>query len=63
MNAFKEKVLGHLLSDLILVEAKNAMGEEIWEWERVLCLERKFSIEREVRKWKSDCALAIYRKT
>ena len=29
MNAFKEKVLGHLLSDLILVEAKNAMGEEI----------------------------------
>ena len=59
----KKKVLGHLPSDLILVEAENAVGEEIWEWESVLGRERKFSIEREVRKWKSDCASAIYRNT
>ena len=38
------------------------MGEKIWEWERVLGQERKFSIEREVRKWKPDHASAIYRK-
>ena len=63
MNAWRMKDLGHLPSDLILVEAKNAVGEEIWEWESVLGRERKFSIEREVRKWKPDRALAIYRKT
>ena len=62
MNAWKEKVLGHLPSDLILVEAENAMDKEIWEWERVLGWERKFSIEREVRKWKPDRASTIYRK-
>ena len=28
-NVWKKKVLGHLPSDLILVEAKNAVGEEI----------------------------------
>lgn len=63
MNAWKEKVLGQLPSDLILVEAENAMDKEIWKWERVLGWERKFSIEREVRKWKPDRASAIYRKT
>ena len=49
MNAWKKKVLGRLPSDLILVEAENAVGEKILEWERVLGRERKFSIERDVK--------------
>ena len=49
MNAWKKKVLGRLPSDLILVEAENAVGEKILEWERVLGRERKFSIKRDVK--------------
>ena len=48
-ECMKKKVLGHLPSDLILVEAENAVGEKILEWERVLGRERKFSIERDVK--------------
>ena len=41
MNAWKMKVLGHLPSDLILVEAKKAMGREIWVREKCLGRERR----------------------
>ena len=60
MNAWKGRKLEHLPSVLILISAKNAVSEEIWEWES---WERKFSIKREMRKWKLNHALAIYRKT
>ena len=39
------------------------MAEEIKEWERVFGRERRFSIEREVKKWKPNHASGMYRKT
>ena len=48
---WKMKVLRHVPSDLILVEAENGVGREIWVREKCLGQEKRLSVEREVRKW------------
>ena len=51
MNAWKMKVLGHIPSDLILVEVENAMGREIWVREKCLEWEKSVFVKRKKRKW------------
>ena len=46
MDAWRMKVLGHLPSDLILLEAENVEGKEIWVREKCLGQEKSVLVER-----------------
>ena len=50
MNAWEKRNLGHLPIDLILVGVENVVGVKILVREKCLEREKRFFVEKEVRK-------------